>query len=467
MIQRFILASCFLASCVGRDPKVLRNWLADWEAARSCMLGAHEEYGPDSAVALTIASFVANTDCSEKRLKLIAISDDDQRSIPDWSALRDDLDVLQRSWEDGAVIDRIDERVHRLREAARLPAMERVPRRVLDALPPGRTVVINGDALSTNASFERGVIAAVLAINDRETMHVEVESLDHVKTWSVPAGYVTAYPSRSWAAEASGRTLTVAELGSGQASEIELPGPYLVSRAMDSGSTRAVFLRAQTLGGFAVAVSTDGGRSWTIKQSTDTLPLERTSQDRKTGAVDVLVGSEGHSYLHRFAQIEPWEFAPRVEIPKVERYIECRDAGVLWLWTGQVAHRLVRITPTDSRTFESTYLVGEPDCRGETALVLDRGLGDRLDLYRDDKAETVYRAAHRYQGAATLSDDGKWMYAVVKRGFVGVWREGVAEPTFYRLQKPGELVKLVVLAGHAYLVLVIDGGYQFVALPPS
>jgi len=472
LVGWFALITCLLVGC--RDPAVARKWLADWETARACMLSS-PEYGPDSETAFAVSTLLKDTHCFDERLQLMLIADEDRQSVPGWTELREELDPVVRGYSaGGSAIDRIDARVVRLRDQAGLPAKPRTRSRTLAALTAGRHIAFAGTQRPAKMTIgvEDGKIVA-LARDGDNTLHVEIESPDDVHTWTVvPRGHALAYPSRTWAAGVRNGVLSVVELtNTKQTTEIELPGAIWASAAMDAGSTRAVFVQLRSeAGGFAVAVSTDSGRKWRIERSADDLPLSRSSQDPVTGAVDIVVYGSEYAFLHRFDRIEPWQFAERVEIPKFEHHFVCRDSSVLWAMDPRNARSLLRVTPPTSRVFElaEVYPSGVEDCRDTSALVLRKeAFRQYLDLCRGDGCTTVHKAQHNLDSAAALLDDGSWMYAAANGTVVGVWREGAPEPAFYRLQKAGNLVKLVVLKGKPYLVLVIDGGYQFVALPPS
>ncbi|HEY5938502.1 MAG TPA: hypothetical protein VIU61_27815 [Kofleriaceae bacterium] len=468
--MRALLLMAVLAACNRADNPVVRKWLADWEAARACMLSS-PEYGPDGATASAVSALLQDTSCHRARLELLVFDDEDRSKIPNWGALRQEIDQLKGTAGDGPVIDRIDALSARLRAAAELPPIKRARERTVTPLPPGRSITIAGTDLGPRmgVEFQPGRLVV-----DHGPIHAEATSLDEVRSWSVKPGYDLAYPSRAWIARARDSVLTVVDLDGGKPSEIQLPAEheYSSSRALDAGSTRAVVLQSMKHGGgFAVAVSTDGGRKWRVHRSDNDLPLVATSQDLETGIVDAVVHSGGYAHIHRFDQLEPFRFPARFDIPRFEHPFDCRHGGVLWAMEAKDTRVLYRVSREGSRTFElsNVYPWGVADCRGTAALVLRRGMGEvGLDLCRGDSCRTVHEPKHRGYGAAALLEDGSWVYAATINGVVGVWRENRLEPTFHRLAAADtgdEIAAISVLSGEPYLVIVVADRYRFVIAP--
>jgi hypothetical protein len=171
--------------------------------------------------------------------------------------------------------------------------------------------------------------------------------------------------------------------------------------------------------------------------------------------------------VHRFDAIEPWSFPPRVEIPKFENWFDCRDSNILWSLRPNTGHELLRVTlPTADVLALGGTFHNISDCRSNSAVLISRSAFDQyLLLCRDAECKKVHEAPHHFQSAAALLDDGTWLFAAANGPVVGVWREKQSEPAFYRLHQEGELKHISVLKGKPFLVLVIDGVYQLVALP--
>jgi hypothetical protein len=466
MIARALFSMAVLAACNRADDPVVRKWLADWEAARTCMLSS-PEYGPDGATASAVSALLEDRFCPDERLRLIAMSDTDQAKIPNWSALREEVSRLDGGPDDGPTIERIDALATGIRAAADLPAIRRSRGGSVTPLPAGRTVRLGDRELDTRMEVE--FEPARVVVDHPDGFHAEISTLDDVRVVSIPRGHVLAYPSRVWAAQARGDVLTVVDVDGKEERHIQLGDSFYASKAMDSGATRAVILQAVNGAGFAIAVSTNK-RKWQVHRSKESLPLDNTSQDRDTGSVDVVLHAGGSGYLYRVAQVAPFVFPVRVEIPRIKHHFECRHDGVLWAQDPGNANALHRVSPSGSRMFELTkvYPNGIADCHRTSALVLRHGLNEALDLCRGESCQTVHTTKHQKRGAAALLANGSWLYAVVIRGIVGVWREHASTPSFYRLapaDSDGELAAVTILGGTPYLAITVNGTHRFVQLP--
>lgn len=464
MLARALLM-IVLAACNRADNSVVRKWLADWEVARKCMLSS-PEYGRDGATASAVSSLLEARHCHEERRRLVATAELAQSKVPNWSALREELRGLTGGPDDGATIDRIDTLAAGIRATANLPAISRAREGTITPLPAGRPVKLGDREIGTSmgVKFEPGLVVIDLP----DGLHAEISTLDQIRTLSIPRGHVLAYPSRTWAAQTRGDVLSIANLDGTEEARIELGDSFDAAKAMDSGTTRAVILQAMDGNGFAIAVSTNK-HAWRVHRSKESLPLDNTSQDRETGIVDVVLHAGGYAYLYRVDTLEPFVFPKSVEIPRFKHHFDCRQDGVLWGQDPGDERALHRVSPASSRTFQLTkvYPNGIVDCQRTSALVLRRGQPEAVDLCRGESCRTVHTARHEQRGATALLANGSWIYAVALRGIVGVWRENVATPSFYRLapDSAGELVAITVLGETPYLVTAVGGRYRFVQLP--
>jgi hypothetical protein len=471
------LAVTLLVAC-RREPSVLPRWLADWEIARRCMI-ASPEYGPDGATAAAVTSLVKNTDCFGERLALERVSEPEQAQFPDWDGLLTEIRQLRGQPEDGRVIDRIDARVNGLRERAGLSSIRRVRERTPALLPVGQRIMIAGNELATPAiiTIQSGRILVHMARGPR--FHAEITALDDVRTTIVPMDAELAYPSRAWAAEVTDDELTITETTEPERSRsFKLPGNFVALKAMDTATSRAVVLKSRHSSGLAIALSNARGSRWEVHRSPDSRSdswVVDVSQDIETGTVDIITQTNESATMHRFAQLDPWQFPQPVEIPRWDDRLgcsevkyTCRDSGALWAVDDR-DDIVYRVSLPSSRTFQLKDANPRrvEDCRGDTALMLG-GRFNGLTVCRNDRCKEVrLQAWLTFRGIAALLDDGTWIYAATTHGIVGVWREkSITAPEFYRLPGPDEPSAIAVLRGIPHLVIVDSGGvYRFVALP--
>jgi hypothetical protein len=459
-VIRLLVVLIVTTGC-GRDIRKLRQWLADWETTRACLL-TDSEYGPDSRTAFTVSSLFRDTRCFERRLALRYPTDEIRDAIPDFDALEADLRTLGDYVQDGSAIDRVDAHVARLRRIARLPPIVRPHRKLLEVLPVGGSIQVDGESLRSMSFDLRGRILARFSRGD-QTLLAEVTAPDDVRTVQIPFRSTLAYPSRSWTAAVVRDELVVREVGSDDPVTIAIPGAIEATDAMDAGQARVVIVQTQGgPGGFAAAVSHDG-LHWHVEWSPDHFSLQKTSQDPVTGSIDVFTHSMETAFLHHFAPSTPWRFPAGTEVPRFEHHVGCRDGDVMWAMDARLTDTLFRISPDAATTFRpgDVYPEGIADCSTKAAVAIRRGNPVRC---RDAACERLPVPSHHEDRDVALLDDGRWIYGAVLRDVAVIWVEG-RQPAVYRLAEAGKLEKIVVLKGVTYLIMEVAGTFKFVPLP--
>ena len=266
-----IRSLALLAAVVGcRGPSTLERWLPRWEAARACLVGSPAQ--SDLETSMTIESLREGRDrCAEERAKL-------RVSAP--AALSNHLDELSRSMSPAAVrrIDDVVEEKARS-EGLSLPARSAV---TIPELTGAREISLAG---TTNVDLWTQRSPLVVRSEDADaTTYREVHAIDDVREHTVPPSHHLAFPSRTWAARAADRVLSVANVQTGAPGaprvEVSLPDDYIVKAAIDSGLARTIVLDSAAGRGFAFAHSSDGGRRWKVDAEPKHLTLTQVARPR-------------------------------------------------------------------------------------------------------------------------------------------------------------------------------------------
>ncbi len=490
MRRLFTLVACAitLTSCSDHAPAGLERWLEQWEVVRSCLLS--ESIGPDTFTNVAITGLVSPHKCLEElpQVSWPHVPADGSALAIQWRIAVDLVEELGKSrLQRSLAIDRIELMAAELRRELGMPAISTKLGPPLPRLAIGQVISIGGEALKLDLdhplSFSNGVITGQVNRGAVTTDFV-IEKLDDVHAWEHPTGTVLAYPSGSWYA-GDGST-EVAELliteGSRQ-QHIPLPGTYRLVGALDHGMVRMVVLASpySCFPSYTVAVSTDTGRHWRLRVGEPHGALIGADQDRRTGSLQLILATSGLRRLHLLEVGTPlWSVlteAKPVELPATaeSRYaydgdllsISCR-ANASWSINWWAPSRVQRIDKNGFATLERDYRrPAVVDCRGDAAVLLGEQ-PDRLERCTLSGCELVLERPPglSLRAVAGLLENGSWIYAATLDGVVGVWREGVATPSFFTQETPAKPVAITVLHGLPYLVTVDTARvYHFVRIP--
>lgn len=440
--------------CGRRAPAGLEAWLAQWEVARACLLPGPS---PDGVTGAAIGELGGPdpTTCQPALLALIGPdpAGDDELTRA-WVRARDQVAAVLRAQsapDRGGLLDGLDREVQALRRAAGLPEIPR-DRRDVPVLAAARTVMI-GDQPLTTAMLPRAAVrhgSLVLGRDERGEAVTSffVRDVNDVAMWTHPRGSVVGYPAGSWTVGAT-----------------ELAGLGAPLAATDIGASRQVVYENVDASTPTYGLATRAAGGW---ETTVPLPgLAVVAQDVRTGTIDVAKATATATQLLR---IDATNNGPpeRVTAPAKVKYARCVDGGRTWFeapagfYVFDGTHGFA-VAANDVDTRAHTYFVG---CRQDVGLVV-RPHPDTLDRCDADGCRPVLTAG-RHHGTAAFDAGGRWIYAATIAGIVGIWREGVAAPTFYRLREPGALLQITLLTSGSHLVIEsTSGALGFVPVPAA
>jgi len=483
-------------------------WESKWLTARRCILGDHP-LATEASDALALAELSTGsmrsnaTDCTGA-VRVITrppgaeATDDVERAFAEVEAAipalakayafrisADPDEIDRRVVELGVAIDALDAAHDRLRATAGMAPIARdAGATPLVRLPdPVALQVVGRPVTTASARAQAGVVAGAL-YGDVEHAFV-LTGPAAAKESTVAIGAIAAVPDGSWMAATLPARAVDPKATDGQLAAVAMPAAPTIEHAaavqvaptrlsvapigaLGSGDERAVLLVPDMSAGIAppattprlsIAVSKDRGKTWAPGAPITglTADVATSEPDRLAGVVDVIVANEEAEQPTmqwlRFDGAHPLAPPTVLTVPSFDPRGACRRGGVVWGF--DETSGVVRIAGAEVMQVEASG-DGERrlvDCTADAAMLEQSDVPVRYQRCTRDGCKEAFRGSTYAYGRAAMLDDGTIVYAAGRGQILALWKENVAQPTYFKLPHALTLHGLVVWDGRPYALL--------------
>lgn len=476
-------------------------WEARWLDARACILG-DEPLSGDAADALALAELATGslrsnaTDCTRAvgaitRPPGDEATDEVERAFAEVEAAipavakayafrisADGDEVDRRAGALGVAINALDAAHDRLRAAAGLAPLDRRGGAPLVRTPEPAPLVAGGGPVAVAEASVRAGVITIERWGEAHVVHRLTAPGKVTTTRSAPEAHVAvpdgtwmvaSLPGRAFDERASVDAIVPVALPTADRVEhvVAVPvapptPPHVALGALGAGADRAVLLVEQATPtstpradapAFAVVHSRDGGKTWApARAAIAPGVIEQVEDDPLGGGVDVVaVGDVVRWY--RFDAARPLELPAPLAAPRLPADEACRKGAIVWGYDGAAAVRLARDAVTRTPLPPPGFDTRVHDCTADAVLLEESSMPVRYHRCDGRGCQEVFRGSTYAYGRAAMLDDGTVVYAAGRAHLIALWREGVADPVYFKLPRALTLHALVVWDGVPHALL--------------